>query len=422
MSPSVVRPKSPPPYQRPNLYIHGIGAAYPPHSVKAEELSILARRFHPSTPALEKVLYINELTGIETRSTIATINHPLANRSEPPNISELSKVFLDHGVRLSVEACRKAVADWGGDMSDLTHMVAVTCTNSANPGYDHYVVKQLGLNTSIEKVLLHGVGCSGGLAALRTAANIAQGASFRSRPARILVLACEITSLLVRSELESIVQLQETRIGVTLFSDCASAVVLGNGFGDDPMEEPILELLGWDHRIIDDTEDDLGFDVDPLGWKVILTPRVPKLASASVAPVFTDLVTSIPELTGADKVNATDFDWALHPGGATVITGVEQAMGLTPEHLRASYDIYMNHGNSSSATVFAVIDRLLRMGEGNQYITSCAFGPGIAIEMMMLKRLGSSRTGTESPGTASFGSESPAEVNGEELLEVPAVD
>jgi fungal type III polyketide synthase len=214
---------------------------------------------------LEKVLYINEFTGIETRSTIATINHPLANRAEPPTIGELSKIFLDYGVQLSVEACRKAVADWGGDLSDLTHIVSVTCTNSANPGFDHYVVKQLGLNTSIEKVLLHGVGCSGGLAALRTAANIAQGASFRRKPARVLVLACEITSLLVRSELESIAKLQETRIGVTLFSDCASAVVLGNGFGDDGMEEPILELLGWDHRIIDDTEDDLGFDVDPLG-------------------------------------------------------------------------------------------------------------------------------------------------------------
>jgi len=216
-------------------------------------------------PSLEKVLYINEFTGIETRSTIATIDHPLANRPEPPTIGELSKVFLDHGVKLSTEACRKAVAGWGGDLSDLTHMVAVTCTNSANPGFDHYVAKQLGLNTSIEKVLLHGVGCSGGLAALRTAANIAQGASFRRRPARILVLACEITSLLVRSELESIATLQETRIGVTLFSDCASALVLGNSFGDDAMEEPILELLGWDHRIIDNTDDDLGFDVDPLG-------------------------------------------------------------------------------------------------------------------------------------------------------------
>ena len=218
-----------------------------------------------TTARLEKVLYINQFTGIETRSTICTIDHPLANHAEPPSIAELSKVFLEHGVKLSVEACREAIAGWGGELPDLTHIVAVTCTNSANPGFDHYVVKQLGLNTSLQKVLLHGVGCSGGLAALRTAANIAQGSSFQRKPARILVLSCEITSPLVRSELESIAELQETRIGATLFSDCASAVVLGNGLGDDVMEDPILELLGWDHRIIDDTEDDLGFDVDPLG-------------------------------------------------------------------------------------------------------------------------------------------------------------
>lgn len=221
--------------------------------------------------SLEKVLYINELTGIETRSTIATVDDLLTKSPEPPSIAELSKIFLEHGVKLSVEACRKAVAQWAGDMSDLTHMVAVTCTNSANPGFDHYVIKQLGINTGVEKVLLHGVGCAGGLAALRTAANIAQGCSFRSRPARILVLACEITSVLVRSELESIVKLQETRIGVTLFSDCASAVVLGNGFGGNVMEKPILELLGWDHRIIDDTKDDLGFDIDPLGNLSLIT-------------------------------------------------------------------------------------------------------------------------------------------------------
>lgn len=338
-----------------------------------------------------------------------------------------------------MEACRKAVAQSGCDLSDITHIVAVTCTNSANPGFDHYVVKQLGLNPSIEKVLLHGVGCSGGLAALRTAANIAQGASFRRKPARILVIACEITSLLVRSELESIAKLQQTRIGVTLFSDCASAVVLGNGFGDDAMEEPLLELLGWDHRIIDETEDDLGFDVDPLGnhlilsqtsiltltsagWKVILTPRVPKLASASVPPVFTDLVTSIPELTNADKVSGAEFDWALHPGGATVITGVQEAMGLTEEHLRASYDIYMNHGNSSSATVFAVVDRLLKMGEGNEHIVTCAFGPGIAIEMMILKRLRTSPPGTESLGTDNSETDNSVANSEEDGLDIPAVD
>lgn len=214
---------------------------------------------------MDKVLMINEYTGIETRSAIGKPDHPIANMPEPPGIDTLCDLFLDLGVKMSVAACRKAIEQWGGDLADITHVVSTTCTNSANPGFDHYVVKELGLNLSVEKVLLHGVGCSGGLAALRTGANLALGSSFRRRPARVLVLACEISSVLIRSELDSINKNQEVRIGVALFSDCASAVVLSNGVRSKPGEEPILDLLGWEHRILEDTEKDLGFDVHPHG-------------------------------------------------------------------------------------------------------------------------------------------------------------
>ena len=167
---------------------------------------------------------------------------------------------------MSVNACRKAIAEWGGDVDEITHVVSTTCTNSANPGFDHYVTKQLGLRNGVEKILLHGIGCSGGLAAIRAAANLALGSSFRKKPARILVLACEISTLLVRSELDSIHKDQETRIGVCLFSDCASASILSNGVGEDEdSPSAIYQLLGWKHEILADSDTDLGFDVDPMG-------------------------------------------------------------------------------------------------------------------------------------------------------------
>ena len=269
--------------------------------------------------------------------------------------------------------------------------------------------KALGVTQPVEKVLLHGIGCSGGLASLRTAANLALGSSFRNRKARVLVIALEISSLLVRSELDSVNELQQTRIGVTLFSDCASALILSNGIGGGN-EEPVYELLGWDHRVIPDTEEDLGFDVDPLGklpsplspeprtdrnvgWKVVLSPRVPKLAAAVVEPTFSDLLSTIPNLP-PNYQNAPDFDWALHPGGATILSGVERAMGVTAEHMRASYDTYIKHGNSSSATIVSVMDRLRQKdmdeiapgGKVKDFVIGCAFGPGIAVEMCMLKR------------------------------------
>lgn len=119
----------------------------------------------------------------------------------------------------------------------------------------------------------------------------------------------------------------------------------------------------------------------------MLTPRVPAMASAAVSPAFQNLVRSIPDFQMDGEVpTAADFDWALHPGGSTIITGVEQAMNLTQEHLRASYEIYVKYGNSSSATIMAVMDKLRNMGEGREHVVACAFGPGISLEMMVLRR------------------------------------
>ena len=304
----------------------------------------------------------------------------------------------------------KAIKEWGGSTDEITHIVSTTCTNSANPGFDHFVRKQLCIKSSVERILLHGIGCSGGLAAIRTASNLALGSAYRKKPARILVLACEISTLLVRSELESVDKNQEVRIGVCLFSDCASASVLSNNIGDETLSTPVYDVLGWKHEMIEDTEKDLGFDVDPLGmfgrfqscttfidqplgWKVVLTPQVPTLASAAVAPAFEELVSSIPGLHKSSKPPvATDFDWALHPGGSTIITGVQKAMNITEQHLQASYEIYMNYGNSSSATIMSVMNKL-RGTEGKEYVVACAFGPGISLEMMVLRRRPSEANG-----------------------------
>ena len=111
------------------------------------------------------------------------------------------------------------------------------------------------------------------------------------------------------------------------------------------------------------------------------------MASAAVQPAFQDLLESVPSLhTKGKSPAASDFDWALHPGGSTIITGVEKAMDLTVDHLRASYEIYVSCGNSSSATIMAVMDRLRKMGEGREHVVACAFGPGISLEMMILRR------------------------------------
>lgn len=222
-----------------------------------------ANYFASPPHSMKKVLSINRYTGIDTRSSIGTPDHPLVNQPQPPTITELHDTFFNDGIPLAITAAQKAIKEARIDLREITHVVATTCTNSANPGFDHFVVKGLGITHTVEKVLLHGVGCSGGLAALRTAANLALGHTARRKPARVLCLALEISTIMVRSELQSIHDLQETRIGIALFSDCASAAIVSNGLGTPC--EPVYELLGWEHKVIPDTEKDLGFDVDPQG-------------------------------------------------------------------------------------------------------------------------------------------------------------
>ena len=401
-----------------DLSIVGLGVAYPDFAMGPEAVQTLAHRHYPNSPAfvgssvrsfsqpplcspilgetsradcacsMSKVISINRYTGIDKRSAVGNVDHPLVNQPEPPSIRELNELFMQEGVRLSVSACEQAIAEWQGEVSDITHVVSTTCTNSANPGYDHFVTKKLGVSRNAEKVLLHGIGCSGGMAAMRTAANLALGASYRRKPARILVVACEISSVLVRSELESIHQNQEVRIGVALFSDCASACVISNGFGAPTTTGPIYRLLGWRHELIDDTHSDLGFDVDPAGWKVVLTPRVPTLTSAAVLPAFQSLLASVPDLEasgGSKALLPSDFDWALHPGGSSIIMGVQKVADLSEDHLLASYGVYVEHGNSSSATIMSVLDRSRREQKRDK-VVACAFGPGICLEMMILRR------------------------------------
>lgn len=419
-----------------NLSILGVANEYPPFSHDPTVLDKLCELYYPQNSAMEKVRMVNRYTGIDSRSAICPIDYPLANMDRAPNITELCDVFLDKGVALAVAASRKALEEAQISPSEVTHIVSTTCTNSANPGFDHYVMKELGITHPVEKVLMQGIGCSGGLAALRTGANMALGHTYRGRPARVLVVAVEICSLLIRSELDSIYETQETRIGVTLFSDCAGALLLSNGLGHQ-RAEPVYELLGWDHRVIPETHRDLRFDAHPNGWKVVLSPDVPKLACKIVGPSFESLMASLPNLPPNYK-EAKDFDWALHPGGSTILTGVEKILGLTPEHMRSSYDTYINHGNSSSATIFSVLTRLRDKdmdecapgGKVKDFVVGCAFGPGVSIETCMLKRNLSHvrRTSmaignitppeTESEGSRSEGEEIDNEIQGVESDEI----
>jgi len=183
----------------------------------------------------------------------------------------MDALFRFVGVDMTVKACCKAIEDWGGVPSDITHTVAVTCTNQGNPGYDFLVNEKLDLSNSVDRTLLHGVGCAGGLAIMRTAAQLAHGATVRGRPARILCFACELSTPNVRYELDAAancVNLSQLFTAGVLFSDAAAAFILCNGLGMQERVKPVFELLDWDNALIPETLNDLTFHAESTGGSI----------------------------------------------------------------------------------------------------------------------------------------------------------
>jgi predicted naringenin-chalcone synthase len=102
--------------------------------------------------------------------------------------------------------------------------------------------------------------------------------------------------------------------------------------------------------------------------------------------MFAKLVLEYSTSASNKSLRPADFDWALHPGGTAIIEGVKSSMCLSEDHLRATGEIYRTRGNSSSPTVLIVLDMLRSMGDGREHVVAASFGPGLSIEMAMLKR------------------------------------
>lgn len=270
---------------------------------------------------------------------------------------------------------------------DITHLVAVTATNAGSPGYDQIVARELGIPVTAERLLISGVGCAGGLAALRMASNLARAATSQGRPARILVLACEICSIFICSELHAASTLKDMGIGVALFGDGAAALVVcnsdgmsrGNNEKNLPRRFSIVDSRS---AITPGTHDEMEDKVTSTGFRLVLSKNVPKLTSASLALPFESLLME----NGMLGASATEFDWAIHPGGLSIIKGAQAAMGLPDELVAASNEIYRTRGNTSSVAVLAVLEKLRTMDMKRQDVIASSFGPGLTTEMMLLKR------------------------------------
>ena len=156
----------------------------------------------------------------------------------------------------------------------------------------------MGFRSDISRVPVFGLGCAGGASGLSIASRLAQ-----ARPGtNILLVTVELCSLALRLD-----ELTKANIIATsLFADGAAALLLRAGDGG----ETLIEATG--EHLWPDTLDVMGWNVDPLGFGVILRRTIPEFVTTELKPALTQVL-------GRMKLKLADIDkFICHPGGAKV--------------------------------------------------------------------------------------------------------
>ncbi|EKV04951.1 hypothetical protein PDIP_85440 [Penicillium digitatum Pd1] len=156
-------------------------------------------------------------------------------------------------------------------------------------------------------------------------------------------------------------------------------------FHDDQTAPPTQPLNG--HR-------DQISDLTVRGYQATLDRAIPQYTKHAIGPMFERLLPSYEEqIKSEPRAGGTmlrsfeicDFDWALHPGGRPILDGVAQILQLSKDQLQVSREIYRTRGNSSSASILVVLDQL-RLQSNKEHVIATSFGPGLALELALLRR------------------------------------
>ncbi|HMK68820.1 MAG TPA: 3-oxoacyl-[acyl-carrier-protein] synthase III C-terminal domain-containing protein, partial [Stellaceae bacterium] len=282
----------------------------------------------------------------------------------PHGWRDRNALYLEHAANLLERAGRDCLEDAGLRPRDIDAVVAVSTTGVATPSLDALLINRLGLRSDVRRLPIFGLGCAGGVVGMARAADMA-----RSDPsAKVLYLAVELCALCFRKNDTS----KSNFVATALFGDGAAAAVI-SGAGDDG---PVFSASG--EHTWPDSLDIMGWDVAEDGLKALFSRDIPTLVRGQMREVAG-------EFLAKQGLTFADIDhFACHPGGAKVLTALEEAFGLAEGSLGASRGVLRDFGNMSAVTVLFVLERMLAEGLSGRVLMT-ALGPGFTAAFQLLE-------------------------------------
>ncbi|MBF0205343.1 MAG: type III polyketide synthase [Oligoflexia bacterium] len=289
-----------------------------------------------------------------------------------PSTFQRNELYILEASRLSIEAVKKLLNELPRlDKNKITHIITVSCTGFSAPGFDFDIIKELGLNLTINRFHLGFMGCFAAFPALKLARNICL-----SEPdAKVLVVNVELCSLHFQLSSDP-----DILIANSLFADGITAALISSEVNDTIASAPKIVMHDFLSLLIPGSDENMTWKIGETGFKMRLSSYVPQILDQNMNLVMAEFKkkTSIP-------INDVEL-WAIHPGGRAILDRLYKTLGSVKEDFSPSYDVLNEYGNMSSATIMFVLARILENNKKGRIFTA-AFGPGLTVETGYLEKI-----------------------------------
>lgn len=363
-----------------NVAITALGTATPTHQrPQTEVIQFMSTALSLDAAAQKRLQALYRATGINTRhSVLSDYNQSRGefsffsnNPADPfPSTASRMQAYRTHALPLALDAIADCCARLPHfNRETLTHLIAISCTGMYAPGLDIDIVHTLNLPTHIKRTAIQFMGCYAAINGLKVAHDICKA----NPQAKVLVVSVELCTL----HLQKSADLDHLLSGAIFADGAAAAIVEAN-----PECDQYLQLNHFHCDILPQSSQEMAWHIGDSGFEMILTAYVPQAIKSGIAEFLNRCLSQ-------HTVQLNDIDlYAIHPGGKTILQACEQALGISKHDNRYSYQVLQDYGNMSSATILFVLkalwDDLKTMGD-KKNIFSCAFGPGLTLESMLLE-------------------------------------
>ena len=360
--------------------ITSIGTANPLYKrsqKEAAELISAALDLNPTEKRLLRMIY--KATGIDARHSVlpdycselgSFTFFPNAPEDPFPSTAARMAIYKENALPLAlsaIKACFSALPSF--DKKNITHLITVSCTGMYAPGIDIEIIQSLGFPSTTQRTAINFMGCYGAFNALKSAHAICES----DGNATVMIVCVEICTIHVQknSSLDHIVS-------NAIFADGAAAVLVQS----QPQENKYLSLEAFHCDLLAQSEKEMAWHIGDSGFDIVLSSYVPQLIESGIAAFMQTLLTK-------RQLSPSDIDfYAIHPGGIKILQACEKTLRISKQQNTYAYEVLRQYGNMSSATIFFVLKRIfeeLQVSDHHKNIFSCAFGPGLTLESLLLK-------------------------------------